>query len=83
MFISNEGGYNFATTSRLWTYLTSIIANVEINNDIPEHDDLMTYSPDFELFTTASKVIKNKNTQEYISESFFYLMALLRQHLEE
>ena len=66
MFISNEGGYNFATTSRLWTYLTSIIANVELNNDIPEHDDLMTYSPDFELFTTASKVIKNKNTQEYI-----------------
>ncbi len=61
-----KGGYNFSTTSRLWTYLTSIIANVEIDNDIPEHDDLMTYSPDFELFTTASKVIKNKNSQVYI-----------------
>jgi histone deacetylase HOS2 len=61
-----KGGYHFATTSRLWCYLTSILTNIQLENDIPEHDNFLEYAPEYELFTSASKAVKNKNTQEYI-----------------
>jgi acetoin utilization deacetylase AcuC-like enzyme len=31
------GGYNLPNAARLWTYLTSIIADKPISNEIPEH----------------------------------------------
>lgn len=36
------GGYNFANTARLWTYLTSVIAGVTLDNDIPDDSEVST-----------------------------------------
>lgn len=34
------GGYNFTNTARLWTYLTSVIINKEIENEIPDRSEV-------------------------------------------
>ena len=31
------GGYNYPNTARYWTYLTSLLVNQALSNDIPEH----------------------------------------------
>lgn len=61
------GGYNFANTSRLWTSIIGILTSKKLANDIPEHDDFLSYGPDYELNTTPG-LIKNKNNPERINE---------------
>lgn len=34
------GGYNFANTARLWTYLVSVIVDENIPNDISDESDV-------------------------------------------
>lgn len=65
LILFSQGGYNFANTARLWCYITSILTNQTLDNDIPEHEYFLEYAPDYELHTSASKAIKNKNTEEY------------------
>lgn len=63
------GGYNLANTSRLWCSITSLLANnneFKLNNDIPEHEYFLEYSPDYELNINKS-LIKNKNNQAFIN----------------
>lgn len=36
--ISIIGGYNMANTARCWTYLTSVVLDRLLPNDIPEHE---------------------------------------------
>lgn len=59
------GGYNFANTARLWTYLTSIIINKEISNEIPEHKYFLDYGTSYEL-TISPGLRVDLNTPDYI-----------------
>ncbi|KAJ3658656.1 hypothetical protein Zmor_010382 [Zophobas morio] len=62
------GGYNFANTARLWTYLTSIIVEQDIDNDIPDSSEFFTnYGPTYELHIDTGNQ-KDLNTDKYISE---------------
>ncbi|XP_018565278.1 histone deacetylase 8-like [Anoplophora glabripennis] len=61
------GGYNFANTARLWTYLTSIIADKELDDDIPDTSQyFVNYGPTYELHIDAS-LQKDVNTNDYIN----------------
>lgn len=72
------GGYNFANTARLWCLLTSLIVGaaskyqqpqLQLDNDIPEHDNFLKYGPDYELATQiGGKHLKNKNSEEYVNK---------------
>lgn len=61
------GGYNFANTARLWCSITGLLVKRQLKNDIPEHDHLMCYGPDYEL-QISEGLIKNKNTAEYVNK---------------
>lgn len=58
------GGYNFANTSRLWCGILGLLIKKKLAKDIPEHEDFLTYGPEYELNTTPG-LIKNNNSQIY------------------
>lgn len=76
------GGYNLANTARLWTQLTSLICNnkMKLNNDIPEHDYYLNYSPDYELNVNSSRQIRNENSDDYIKS---ILNTLVNNNLKQ
>ncbi|GJQ75041.1 hypothetical protein Trydic_g9660 [Trypoxylus dichotomus] len=66
--ILGGGGYHLANTARYWTYLTSIIAGVELDEDIPDSSEYFTlYAPTYELKINTGNQ-KDDNTEEYISK---------------
>ncbi|XP_076273365.1 histone deacetylase 8-like isoform X2 [Rhynchophorus ferrugineus] len=63
------GGYNFANTARLWTYLTSLVTKTSISNDIPDTCEyFMEYTPSYELHIEQGKM-KDCNTIEYVTNT--------------
>jgi histone deacetylase 8 len=59
------GGYNPSKTACCWAYLTSVLVNVPIPIDIPEHNLWLEYAPSFEL-TDDVTYQEDKNTMEYV-----------------
>ncbi|XP_037041160.1 histone deacetylase 8-like isoform X2 [Bradysia coprophila] len=65
------GGYNIPNTSRYWTYLTSIICETPISDDIPDDDNdyFLLYGPGYEL-NIAAKEISDLNTVEEFESNY-------------
>ncbi|CAG5131277.1 unnamed protein product [Candidula unifasciata] len=61
------GGYNFPNTAKCWSFLTSLAAGKKLPLDIPEHEHLLAYGPDFEMSTTAGNR-KDCNTKQYLAD---------------
>ncbi|VEN41453.1 unnamed protein product [Callosobruchus maculatus] len=62
------GGYNFANASRLWTYLTAVIANIHLDNDIPDESEYFPeYGPSYEL-EIPQGLQKDMNSKAYIED---------------
>ncbi|XP_044255540.1 histone deacetylase 8-like isoform X2 [Tribolium madens] len=62
------GGYNFANTARLWTYLSSVILGEEVDNDIPDSSEFfINYGPTYELRIDPGKQ-KDFNSGDYINK---------------
>lgn len=72
MLLLGGGGYNIADTARLWTSITALTLNEQLNNDIPEHDYFPYYGPDFTLDTWPGNR-PNKNTQSYLDSILDYV----------
>ncbi|KXJ23746.1 histone deacetylase 8 [Exaiptasia diaphana] len=47
--ILGGGGYNLVNTARCWTYLTGLILGKALPNDIPEHENFLSYGPSYQL----------------------------------
>ena len=73
-----KGGYNFANTSRLWCSIIGLLTKIELNKDIPEHENFLSYGPDYEL-STSSGHVKNKNTSVYINNILNKIIENLSQ----
>jgi len=59
------GGYHLQNTARCWAYLTSVILNEEIDNEIPDCDPFFEYyGPSFELEVTPGCVRNNNSSQQ-------------------
>ncbi|XP_057303377.1 histone deacetylase 8-like [Hydractinia symbiolongicarpus] len=67
VMILGGGGYNLANTSRCWTQLTAMVVGKEISGDIPDHDYMEHYGPDFSVYVASSNR-KNENTDAYIED---------------
>lgn len=69
LFVSNmfSGGYHHPNAARLWTKLTAVAAVVDLDDDIPEHDDWPQYGPDYKILIEPS-LTKDRNTEQYLSE---------------
>lgn len=60
------GGYNFPNTARLWTYLTSVIANIKLDGDIP--DTCQVCKSLFHInVITDNKTFKTENDFKYFN----------------
>lgn len=62
-----SGGYHHPNAARLWTKLTAVAAVVDLDDDIPEHDDWPQYGPDYKILIEPS-LTKDRNTEQYLSE---------------
>lgn len=61
------GGYNHANTARLWTSLTALTVDVDLDENIPEHINWPQYGPSYSL-TIEPTLIKDTNKMEYLDE---------------
>lgn len=77
------GGYHLADTARLWTLITSLCLNEQLDEDIPEHDYFTSYGPDFTLQTWSGNRV-NKNTLTYLDSLIDYIetnqIVLMKKH---
>lgn len=72
------GGYNLPNTARCWTYLTSIIVGLKIPTSIPDSsEDLMCYSPDFEL-----DILPGNRSDQNTAEDMKRLAETICQNLD-
>ncbi|BFZ24869.1 hypothetical protein BsWGS_27908 [Bradybaena similaris] len=60
------GGYNFPNTAKCWSFLTSLAAGRKLPLDIPEHEHLSAYGPDFEMSTTVG-YRRDSNTRQHLA----------------
>mmetsp|Transcript_4586 Transcript_4586/g.12765 ORF Transcript_4586/g.12765 Transcript_4586/m.12765 type:complete len:255 (-) Transcript_4586:200-964(-) len=51
LLLLGGGGYSSPAASRCWTLATAAAAGRDLVDDVPEHEHLMEYGPDFRLHT--------------------------------
>lgn len=74
LLILGGGGYNFVNTAKCWTEIISSLLGKKLNSDIPEHDYLEHYGPDYLLDIRKSNK-KNENTEEYFTKILTVLLS--------
>ena len=79
LLLLGGGGYHPANVSRCWTYLTSLVARVQLADDIPEHNGLLRYKPYFKLHTHEVKSRKNTNSKSFLMSVLTYAKELLKR----
>ncbi len=52
---------------RCWTYETSIIAGVELDNNIPENDYRVYFAPEYKIHMQTSNM-ENQNSSGYLEK---------------
>ena len=67
MLILGGGGYNLQNTAKCWVKMVASLLNETIDENIPEHDFLETYGPDFSLCISPGNR-KDENTESYLTE---------------
>ncbi|XP_074653922.1 histone deacetylase 8-like isoform X2 [Tubulanus polymorphus] len=78
LLLLGGGGYNLPNTARTWTYLTSLILDVDLDSEIPEHRYFTEYGPDYSL-PVEKGYRTDRNSEEYIAK----LMTKLLDYLDE
>ncbi|KAG6446852.1 hypothetical protein O3G_MSEX004598 [Manduca sexta] len=61
------GGYKHTNAARLWTSITAMVAGIDIDDSIPEHDDWPIYGPDY-MLTIEPTLAKDNNKKEYLDD---------------
>lgn len=67
MIVLGGGGYNLSNTARYWTYLTSILCNATIDEDIPDNEFFLDYGPTYELHVER-KWLKDENEEAQLEK---------------
>ncbi|RUS77621.1 hypothetical protein EGW08_014621 [Elysia chlorotica] len=71
------GGYNFASTAKCWTYLTALVSRRKLPEDIPDHENLLAYGPDYQISTSVGNR-RDCNSKQYLIN----LIAKISRNLE-
>ncbi|XP_054263123.1 histone deacetylase 8-like isoform X2 [Macrosteles quadrilineatus] len=75
------GGYNKANTARCWTYLTSVICNKKLPDEIPDNPYFSEFGPGFDLEILPSNAPNmNKNLDQLIDALLENLADIEDQH---
>jgi histone deacetylase 1/2 len=79
MLCLGGGGYTLRNVARGWAYETSILAGVELPNEIPEEDEYRGYyGPEYKLNASISNM-ENMNSKEYLRRNIEVLVSNIRQ----
>ncbi|XP_041354298.1 histone deacetylase 8-like [Gigantopelta aegis] len=73
LLLLGGGGYNHPNTAKCWAYLTSLAVGKKLPRDIPDHEYLMEYGPDYEM-TISTGNRKDCNTKEYLTHVYQQVM---------
>ncbi|CAG8494358.1 3080_t:CDS:10 [Paraglomus brasilianum] len=71
------GGYNHANVARCNAYITSLLTNTPISEDIPEHKYFEEYGPDFSLLIDPGNQ-QDTNDEDYIVS----ILSTIEKYLE-
>eukprot|EP00111_Clytia_hemisphaerica_P021601 TCONS_00063523-protein len=66
LLVLGGGGYHLPNTARCWLKLIASLLDVDVDDNIPEHEHLEKYGPDFSLEISPSNR-KDENTIEYLN----------------
>lgn len=66
LMLLGGGGYNISNTARCWTEVVACILGKKLSEEIPDHDYLDKYGPDYCLSITPSNR-RNENSNDYIA----------------
>lgn len=72
------GGYTIRNVSRCWAYETAKLLDQEISDDVPWHEYMDYYSPDYKLHMPVSNM-QNKNSRDSLEKQMQQTMQLLSQ----
>ena len=78
MLILGGGGYHLQNTARCWAKMVASLLGKDIDENIPEHDYLEKYGPDFSLQISAGNR-KDENTDSYLCNLIEEVSGNLKQ----
>jgi histone deacetylase 1/2 len=65
--ILGGGGYTIRNVARCWTYETACLLDTNVDDELPFHENVEYYGPDFRLHIQASNM-ENLNSREYLEK---------------
>ncbi|KRZ23183.1 Histone deacetylase 1, partial [Trichinella pseudospiralis] len=77
LMLVGGGGYTIKNVARCWTYETALAIGAELDNNLPTHEYIGFYAPDF-LLHFAPTNIENRNTSTYLEETRNTILRNLR-----
>ncbi|KRZ03404.1 Histone deacetylase 1, partial [Trichinella zimbabwensis] len=77
LMLVGGGGYTIKNVARCWTYETALAIGAELDNNLPVHEYIGFYAPDF-LLHFAPTNIENRNTCTYLEETRNTILRNLR-----
>ena len=72
------GGYTLRNVPRAWTYETGIAVDLELEDEMPKHDYLEYFYPEYKLHMPVSNM-ENVNTPEYLNS----ILEQIDNHLKQ
>ena len=66
MLVLGGGGYTIRNVSRLWTYETSLLLGVDLDDSLPYNDYFEYYGPSFNLHLTPNAQMENRNSRSHL-----------------
>ncbi|CAE7249153.1 HDAC1 [Symbiodinium sp. KB8] len=71
------GGYTMRNVARCWTYETSVLTGIAIDDELPYNDYFEYYGPDYRLQIESSNM-ENLNSRKYLEEVTARILESLR-----
>jgi histone deacetylase 1/2 len=77
LLVAGGGGYTVRNVARCWAYETAILLDEPVADDLPYHDHIGYYGPDYQLHLQPS-TMENLNTAEDLQEIMVRVLENIR-----
>lgn len=78
MMVLGGGGYHLSNAARYWTYLTAILCDAEIDEDLPDNEHFLDYGPTYELHVER-RWLKDENSATVLDDNSRKILQNLEQ----
>ncbi len=68
LLVLGGGGYTVRNVSRCWAYETGRLVNQPVSDNVPWHDYMDYYAPDYKIHVPVSNMV-NENTREMLEKT--------------